>query len=85
MLKMNKLNIKILIFNKKWISNIKKCCTFAATVLAALKSVRNAYQGESFAFIGLSQDINTPPMLPLTYQIAHLGGFFLYVIYIYDI
>lgn len=77
---MNNLNTKMHNFNKKQISNIKKCCTFALTVLAALKSVRNAYQGESFAFIGLSQDINTPPMLHLIYQKAQLGGFFIYVI-----
>ena len=69
----------------KMYKEFKNSFTFAPTVLATLRFAKTAYQGESFAFIGLSQDINTPPMLPLTYQIAHLGGFFLYVIYIYDI
>ncbi len=66
---MNKLNIKILIFNKKWTSNIKKCCTFATTV-PVLLPVRLAHG--SFSKDSLITQDNTPPM-PL-YD-AHLGGF----------
>lgn len=66
-------------FQEKSLVDIVKSAIFALTVLAALKSARTAYQGESFAFKSFSQNINTPPLLPLSYQIAHLGGFFLYI------
>ncbi len=56
--------------------NYKRYRVFASTVIAALQTERTAYQGESFAFIYFSQDTNTPPMLLLSIQIAHLGGFF---------
>ena len=52
---------------------IKYCITFAATVLAALQSLKTAYQGGSFAFYTSVFKNNIPPM-PLSD--AHLGGFF---------
>ena len=46
-----------------------KDSTFAITVLAALQSAKTAYQGESFAFIGLAQ------ICLLCDFVKHLGGF----------
>lgn len=45
---------------------------FALTVLAT-RIRKDAYQGESFAFIGFSKNHNTPSM-PI--NDAHLEGFF---------
>lgn len=69
-------NIKNL--SLKMYTEFKKGSTFAPTVLATLKSERAAYQGESFAFIGLTQYNNTPPLPLLQVQKAHLGGLFFY-------
>jgi len=44
----------------KTFTEIKKAIMFAATVLATLKSERAAYQGESFAFRGFTQNIHSP-------------------------
>jgi|JI8StandDraft_2_1071088.scaffolds.fasta_scaffold02993_2 hypothetical protein len=52
-----------------------KAITFAITVLATLQFERTAYQGGSFAFIGFYRNNSTPPMLVLTIQNVHLGGF----------
>ena len=51
----------------KMFTEFKKGITFAATVLATLKSVRTAYQGESYAFIGIFQPMNTPLRLILNH------------------
>jgi hypothetical protein len=56
------------------IVDIKNPCTFVSTVLATLPT-RTASQGESFAFIKLRFQNNTPST-PLNN--AHLEGFFFY-------
>lgn len=57
-------------------TEFKKDSTFAPTVLATLKSVRTAYQGEAFAFIGFPNHIHTPPLYLLNHSVSLLGRFF---------
>lgn len=59
----------------KSVAQLRNCVIFASIVLATHKSERIAYQGESFAFIGLYHQNNTPSM-PLCD--AHLEGFFVF-------
>ena len=51
----------------KMLTEFKKGITVVSTVLATLKSVRTAYQGESYAFIGVFQPMNTPLRLILNH------------------
>lgn len=57
----------------KTFGEFKKGINFVLTVLATLKSLKTAYQGESFAFIGDHNFTNSPPMPP---DNAYLGGVF---------
>ncbi len=67
-------------------SLLQNCTMFASTVLATLKPERDAYQGESFAFIGFPLQINTPSMPLLIGSESTLRRFFhLYEYSIYDL
>ena len=58
--------------------NIKKVITFVPTVLAAPRSERAAYQGESFAFNGFANLTKTLHTLLLPLHKPQFGGILFY-------